>query len=150
MAKELSLNILEIARKVQKMEESYPASKVIMTGGGNVEYELGTYSETTLSITGFNSSFQFQRIGKIAFITYNGEASNLPKGALSFTETIPLAYRPKMQTRIYSVDTSESGDSTVVMLVLNTNGSISGYRYGSAITAATQCRFGTISYIAAN
>ena len=42
MGKELSLNILEIAKKVQKLEsaglpDTYPATQVMMTGGGNVE-----------------------------------------------------------------------------------------------------------------
>ena len=46
MGKELSLNILEIARKVQKLEsaglpDTYPATQVMMTGGGNVEDAIG-------------------------------------------------------------------------------------------------------------
>lgn len=47
MSKELSLNILEIAKKVQKLEaaglpETYPADQVVMTGGGNVEDDLAS------------------------------------------------------------------------------------------------------------
>ena len=82
------------------------------------------------------------------FVTYNGDANNLSAGALSFSETLPVKYRPATATILHSI--VMSGNERPVILRFDSSGAISGYNYRPVISSATLCHFGTVSYLASN
>lgn len=103
----------------------------------------------SFALSGFDSNFVLQRIGKICFITYNGTASNLSNGELPFSQVLPERFIPSVPTSLAT--NSSTGEFNVcVLLTLNQDGTIVGYNYKGAITSRTACRFGTVSYVAAN
>lgn len=98
-----------------------------------------------LSITGFDSIFRLERVGRVCFITYNESADSLSTGSLTFSQTLPERFRPTHQVCVHSDETSAK-----VILFFNSDGTIIGYNYGGAISSKTTCRFGTLSYPALN
>ena len=136
-------------------EVSTSASKCMMSDGETsvedaieeVESKVDDMEFTAFSITGFDSPFTLARVGRICFITYNGSVTSLPAGNLTFSQTLPERFIP---TGTVGVHTDVSCTEAKVILFFNSNGSITGYNYSSAISSRTSCRFGTLSYPALN
>lgn len=103
----------------------------------------------TIRLTGFDAAFTLQRVGKICFLTYSGTASNLANGDLSFSQVLPERFIPAVPTNL-ATDSSSGVFNVHVLLILKQDGTIVGYNYSGAITSKIACRFGTVSYVAAN
>ena len=76
MGKELSLNILEIAKKVQKLEKSYPATQVMMSDGttsvedafGGKVIDAGQFTEEIPANTESHFNVKVGITGAFAFV----------------------------------------------------------------------------------
>lgn len=142
------LTATDVQGAVDELAESYPATQVMMSDGvTSVEDAISTVDTYNLTLTGFASPITLQRVGRVVYITYNGNVTNLPAGSLSFSNVIPEKYRPAEATQFFSISAADSY-TPPVMLRLSRNGVIDGYNYRGAISASTSCRFGTMSYIA--
>lgn len=127
------------------MPQTYPASNVMMSDGEtSVEEAISDVDTYELTLPGFELPFVFQKVGRIVYLTYISNATNVPAGALTFTQTLPEKYRPIINIQI----ATNSSNPTRVAIHLSSSGSITGYNYGSAISSRTSCRFGTVAYVA--
>ena len=129
-------------------EVSTSASNCMMSDGEtSVEEAINDVESDTLAITGFGRTFRLERVGRICFITYNGDVTSLTAGDLTFSQTLPERFRP---THLVAVHSDATSTSAKVILFFDSNGTITGYNYSGVISSRTSCRFGTLSYPALN
>lgn len=131
------------------VDELRQADNIMLSDGvTSVEDAISDVDTYSLTITGFETPITLQRVGRVVYITYNGNVTNLPAGSLSFSQVIPEKYRPAESTQFFSISAASDFFIPAVMLRFNRQGVIDGYNYRGAISSTTSCRFGTMSYIA--
>lgn len=114
---------------------------------GTIANQNAYTSDNSVQLSGFASPLILERIGRICFVTYNGNITSMAKGDVSFSQVLPAKFRP---SSAITIATNKQSTGSVTIRLLPT-GAIDGYNYASsAITSATSARFGTTSYIAAN
>ncbi len=101
--------------------------------------ELNFYKDYTQSLTGFVDSMVIIRKGNLVTYTYNSNVNNIPAGQSATLGTIPVGYRPSTVITMFR----QYGPSQMIQMRIGTNGIVSTYNYGSAITSITACRFGS-------
>lgn len=101
--------------------------------------ELNSNSTTTVELTGIGTC-TLNKNNKIVELVYTGNATNVPAGSSSVLGTIPSGYRP-ISARYILIQMVDN--NLPVALYVDTNGNVSAYNYGSAISSAKAFRIAT-------
>lgn len=97
-------------------------------------------SVETIRLTGFNRDSVLTKWGKFVQFTNTGDITSMASGGIASLGTIPEGYRPAATTYAWG----QKGDSLAQkQFEFASNGNISCYNYGSAISSASTCRIVT-------